>query len=60
MVFINIHNLIANDTNLAPRYLAIQEQAVTHFEDMLRLLGDDSQQAYQRRWDTLPYGLKIR
>jgi alkylhydroperoxidase/carboxymuconolactone decarboxylase family protein YurZ len=51
IVVISTHNLIANDPNLAPRYLVAQEQAVTHFEDMFRLLGDDSTQACQRRWN---------
>ena len=60
MVVINTHNLIANDPNLAPRYLATQEQAVTHFEDMFRFLGDDSKQDFQRRGNTFPYNLKIR
>lgn len=60
MVVINAHNLIANDPQLAPRYLAAQEQVITHFEDMFRLLGDDSMQACQRRWNTFPYSLKIR
>lgn len=32
----------------------------THFEDMFRLLGDDSIHAFLRRWNTLPYDLKIR
>ena len=41
MAFIITHNLIANDPKLAPRYLAAQEQVVTHFEDMFRLLGDE-------------------
>jgi len=44
MAVINAHNLIANDPKLAPRYLAAQEQAVTHFEDMFRLLGVDNMQ----------------
>jgi len=60
MVVIITHILIANDPNLAPRYLVVQEQVVTHFEDMLIFLGDDRQQAYQRRWNTLPYSLKMR
>jgi len=60
MVFISTHNIIANDLELAPRYLATQEQAVTHFEDILRLPGDESQQACQRRWGTLPYNIRIR
>lgn len=59
MAVISTHNLIANDPQLAPTYLATQEQAITHFEDTLRLLGDESQQECQRRWGTLPYNLKI-
>ena len=60
MAVFSTHNLIANDPKLSLRYLAIQGQAFTHFEDMFRLLGDDSQEAFQRRWNTLPYILKIR
>jgi len=60
MAVISAHNLISNDPQLAPRYLVAQEQAITHFEDMFRLLGDDNMQAFQRRWDTFPYSLKIR
>ena len=60
MALINTHNLIANDPQLAPRYLATQEQAISHFEDMFRLLGDDSIHAFLRRWNILPYSLKIR
>jgi len=54
MGLINTHNLIANDPQLAPRYLATQEKAISHFEDMFRLLGDDSMHACLRRWNTLP------
>jgi len=60
MALINTHNLIANDPQLAPRYLASQEQSISHFEDMFRLLGDDSIHACLRRWNTLPHNLKIR
>lgn len=60
MALINTHNLIANDPQLAPSYLAAQEQAITHFEDMFRLLGDDNMQACLRRWNKFPYSLKIR
>lgn len=60
MVVISTHNIIINDPKLAPRYLATQEQAITHFEDTLRLLGDESQKSCQRRWGTLPYNLRIR
>lgn len=60
MALINTHNLIANDPQLALRYLAAQEQAISHFEDMFRLLGDDSIHSCLRRWNTLPHNLKIR
>ncbi len=60
MAIINTHNLIANDPKLAPRYLVVEEPEVTHFEYMFKLLGDDSQQAYQRRRNTLHYSLKIK
>ena len=42
MALISTHNLIANDPQLAPRYLATQDQAISHFEDMFRLLRDDN------------------
>lgn len=45
MALISTHNLIANDPQLAPAYLAAQEQAISHFEDMFRLLRDDKMQA---------------
>ena len=60
MALINTHNLIANDPQLAPRYLASQEQEITHFQVIFRLLGDDIMQACLRRWSTFPYSLKIR
>ena len=60
MVVISTHNLTVNDPQLAPRYLASQEQAIAHFEDMLRLLGDENMQACVRRWNTFPYSLKMR
>ena len=41
MAFIITHNLFTNDPQIAPKYLANQEQAITHFEDMFRLLGED-------------------
>jgi len=60
MVVINTHNLITNDPQLSPRYLASQEQTITNFEDMFKLLGDYSMQAFQRRWNNFHYNLKIR
>jgi len=60
MVFISTHNLITNDPQLAPRYVATQEKSVTHFEETLRLLGDESQKAHQRIWSTLTYSVKLK
>ena len=60
MALMSTHNLIANDPQLSPMYLSTQEQAISHFEDMFRLLGDDNIHAFLRRWNTLPYNLTIR
>ena len=60
MALISNHNLIANDPQLAPRYIATQEQEISRFEDMIRLLGDDSIHACLRRWNTLPHSSNIR
>jgi len=37
-----------------------QAQAIAHFEDMERLLGENVVQACARRWNTLAHSLKIR
>ena len=60
MALISTRNLIANDSQLAPGYLAAQQQEISHFEDMFKLLGDDSIHAFLRRWNTLLHSLKIR
>jgi len=60
MAVINTHNLIANDPQLAPKYLTSQEQEITYFEDIFIQLGDDIMKSCQRRWNTSPYNLKIR
>jgi len=60
MIVISTHNLISNDPQPAPRYLVDQEQSITYFEDMFRLLGDDSMQFFLRRLNTFPYSLKMR
>jgi len=57
---INTHNIIVDDPQVAPRYLAAQEQEISHFMDMFRLLGEDSRHACLRIWNTLPHSLKIR
>ena len=41
MALISTHNLLANNLYIAPIYIRDQEQAIAHFEDMERLLGDD-------------------
>ena len=60
MALINTHNLLANDPQIAPKYLSNQAQAIAHFEDMFRLLGEDCVYACMRRWNTLPHSLQIR
>ena len=60
MDVISSHNIIFNDAQLAPRYLATQEHAISHFENTLRLLVTESQQACQRIWNNLPHSLWIR
>ena len=59
MALISTHNLVANNPQIAPRYISGQEQAIAHFEDMERLLGDDCVHACMRRWNTLPHSLNI-
>ena len=60
MDVIRTHNLISNDPQLVPRNLVSQEQAIRHFEDMLRLLGDHNMQACQRRWKALPNNMNTK
>lgn len=60
MALMSTHNFIANDPQLAPRYVAAQEQAISHFEAIFRLLGNDSVHDWLRIWNTLPNNLKIR
>jgi len=60
MALINTHNLLAHNPQISPRYISDQAQAIAHFEDMERLLGDDYVHACMRRWNTLPHSLQIR
>jgi len=57
MELINTHNLLANDPQISPIYLTNQEQAIAHFEDMIRLLRDECVHACMRRWNTLRHSL---
>ena len=60
MGVIRTHNLLANDPQIALKYLANQEQAIAYFEDMLRLLRDDCVHACMRRWNTPPHSFQIK
>ena len=60
MALISTHNLLANDPQIAPKYLVNQEQAIAHFEDMKRLLGDACVHACMRIWNTLLHRFQIR
>jgi len=54
------HQHLANNPQVLPDYIEKQAQAITHFEDMERLLGDNYVHACTRRWNTLSHSLKIR
>lgn len=60
MALISTHQLLANNSQIAPKYINDQAQAIAHFEDMERLLGDECIHACMRRWNTLPDSLQIR
>lgn len=57
---ISTHHHLANSPQDLPEYIEKQAQAIAHFEDMERLLGENCLHAYTRRWNTLPPNLKIR
>ena len=54
------HQHLANNPQVLPDYIERQAQAIAHFEDMERLLGDNCIHACTRRWNTLSHSLKIR
>ena len=60
MELISTHNLLANNPQIAPRYISDHAQAIAHFEDMQRPLRDYCVHACMRRWNTLPHSLQIR
>jgi len=55
MVVITNHKIISNGAQFVLRYLASQEEATSHFEDALILLGTEIQQGCQRIWNNLPH-----
>jgi len=54
------HQHLANNPQVLPYYIKRQAHAITHFEDLERLLGDNCIHACTRRWNTLSRSLKIR
>ena len=54
------HQRLATNSQTLLEYMDRQAQAIAHFEDMERLLGDNCVHACTRRWNTLSHNLKIR
>ena len=57
---ISAHQHLSTDPQAPLKYMDQQAQAIAHFEDMERLLGDNCVQACTRRWNTFAHSLKIR
>lgn len=57
---ISAHQHLATNPQTLLKYMDHHAQAITHFEDMERLLGDNCVHACTRRWNTLSHSLKIR
>lgn len=57
---ISAHQHLATNSQALLKYMDQQAQAIAHFEDMERLLGDNCVRACTRRWNTLSHNLKIR
>lgn len=57
---ISSHQHLANSSQDTLEYIEQQAQAIAHFDDMERMLGENCLQAYTRQWNTLPHSLKIR
>ena len=60
VALISAHQQLATDPTASLRFMDQQAQAIAHFEDMERLLGETVAQACTRRWNTLAHSLKIR
>ena len=58
--FISAHQHLATNSQALLEYMDKQAQAIAHFEDMERLLGDNCVHACTRRWNTLSHSLKTR
>lgn len=57
---ISAHQHLVTNPHALLKYMDQQAQAIAHFEDMERLLGDNCVHACTRRWNTLSHNLKIR
>lgn len=57
---ISIHQHPTTNSQTLLEYMDWQAQAIAHFEDMVRLLGDNCVHAFTRRWNTLSHSLKIK
>ena len=60
VALISARQQLSNDPTASLRFMDQQAQAIAHFEDMERLLGESAAQACARRWNTLAHSLKIR
>lgn len=60
LALIYVHEHLAANPQVPPDYVDRQAQAISHFEDMERLFGDDCLHACMIRWNTLPHSLRIR
>jgi len=60
MALISTHQQRTANLESSPKYISDQAQAIAHFQDMERTLGDDFIHACIRRWNTLPHKLQIR
>ena len=57
---ISAHQQLETNPQALFKYMDQQAQAIAHFEDMERLLGDNCIHACTQRWNTLSHSLKIR
>lgn len=60
LALIYAHQHLATNPQIHPDYVDKKARAITHFEDMERLFGDECIHAYMIRWNTFPHSLSIR
>jgi len=54
------HEHLSTNPQALSKYMDQQAQAIAHFEDMERLLGENCIQVCTHRWNTLSHSLKVR